>query len=111
MARKTIWIQGSSPRQKFSDGKPTVGPTSFWHIQRPRATFRTLCGQDFDSVTESETKPGSKKDVCHFCVRIRAGRDPVFDKRTEEAYDRPSHVGGRGTIANVGEFNGATQLA
>lgn len=111
MAKKTVYIQGHSARQKFSDGKPTAEVSGFWHIKRPRAQFRTLCGMDYDEVTERTDRPTRAKTVCTFCERIAAGRDPVFDRRSEEGYDRPERIGGTGRIAKIGSFNSGTQVA
>jgi hypothetical protein len=96
MAKKTVYIRGSKPRQKFSDGKLSAPVTGFWHIARGRSQFHALCGMEYDSVDLTESKPKSKKDICTFCTRIANGQDPVFDKGSERSSARkPEDIGTR----------------
>lgn len=99
MAKKTVWIQSSTPRQKFADGKLTVPVTGFWHIARGRSQFHTLCGMDFDSVSLTEDRPkevGRNRTICRFCTRIASGRHPIFDRASDNKSSRdPDSVGTR----------------
>lgn len=95
--RKLVYIQGSTDRQRFADGKLSAPVTGFWHIKKPTAQFRSLCGMDFDSLSETEQKPSKQKDVCHFCTRINDGKHPVFDSLSESSKSsrKPEDVGTR----------------
>lgn len=109
MAR--TYIQGNSEPQKFSDGAETTPTTSFWHI-RIGNSKRTLCGFKYSgAVTTSKKRPAETerhKALCKSCVRLADGRDPVFDRPSEQKGSRdPASIGTRANPAHTayGDWN------
>jgi hypothetical protein len=81
MKKSGKYIRGKSKPVSTLDKVGTyTGVSGFVHIHKPGTKQGTLCGTVIDSDVEFlEKRPITKGDLCHTCIRIANGQDPVFD--------------------------------
>ncbi len=90
------YIRGKTKPQIGSEALGSAeyaGVTGFVHIRKlatrsGMSRSETLCGSVIDSGVELLDKPEPEKDLCATCVRIEAGKDPVFDRPSEQGAHR-----------------------